>query len=61
MDENTRFLIERMDKHHEVLRDEISIVRDKIDLMAGFKNKVIGGAMIISGIVSALIQYLTGK
>lgn len=61
MDDNTRYLIDRMDAHHESLRREIEIVRGKIDFITGFKNKVMGAAMVISGMVSALVHYLTGK
>lgn len=60
MDENTRFLIERMDSHHESLRDELYVLREKIDVLSSFNNKIIGAAMIVSGVVSIVVQYFTG-
>jgi hypothetical protein len=58
--ENMKFLIERMDRHHESLREEISVVRDEIKSIGWVVNKMIGAAMIISGIVSMVVQYFTG-
>ncbi len=60
MDENTKFLIERMDRHHDSIREEISVVRDELKSIGWVVNKMVGAAMIISGIVSIVVQYLVG-
>lgn len=49
MDENTQFIMERMDKLEERLVK-------KIDDLQAFKNKIMGMAMIAGAVSSALIQ-----
>jgi hypothetical protein len=51
MDENTRFLIERMDQLERRLLDEIRPLRD-------FKNRVLGMAMVMSAAVSWAADYV---
>ena len=55
-----KFLIERMDRHHEILRDEMEQLREKLDVLNGLTNKAVGAAMVVSGIVTAFFQYLIG-
>lgn len=58
MDENTRFLIERMDKME-------GRINKKLDALMSFKNKLAGASVVVttlvSGAVSMLVQFLTGK
>lgn len=59
MDENTRFLVERMDAHHEILRDEIKAVRDELALLKEFKSRVMGMAVGASMVVSLGVGYIS--
>jgi hypothetical protein len=58
MDDNTRFLIERMDKME-------GRINKKLDALMSFKNKIAGASVVVttlvSGVVSMLVQFLTGK
>jgi hypothetical protein len=58
MDDNTRFLVERMDKME-------SRINKKLDALMSFKNKAVGASVaittLISGAVSMFMQFLIGK
>ena len=54
VDENTRFIIKRMD----VLERRIM---DKIEDLQGFKNKVLGVALISGGLGSIFVELVIKK
>lgn len=51
MDENTQFLIERIDKVEERLLR-------KLDDLQAFKNKLLGMALLAGGIGSAIVDVV---
>jgi hypothetical protein len=54
MDENTRFLIERMDAME-------SRIMAKIEALDRFKSKIVGASMVVSGAVSILFELMMRK
>lgn len=61
MDENTRFLVERMDNHFREVREELKDLKEKVGHLEGFRQRVMGGAAIVSVGVSIIAQTLIKK
>ena len=61
MDENTRFLIERMDEHHREVRGEFKALREEISVLRDFKNKILGMAALVSGVAGLIGSYIMDK
>jgi len=53
-DENTRFIIKRMDAlEHRIM--------DKIEDLQGFKNRVMGVALVCGGLGSFIVEVILNK
>ena len=61
MNDDTRFLIERMDANHKEVREEFRVLREEIGPLRDFKNKVLGMAALISGVAGLIASYITKK
>ncbi len=61
MDENTRFLIERIDQSKSDLMGEIQELRKAVDALTAFKNRVVGMALVAGGIGSAVFEVIKSK
>jgi len=65
MDENTRFIMELMNRNQESLIKELKSVRRellaKIDRLESFRNKVIGMATLAGGIAGTIVEVVLKK
>lgn len=61
MDENARFLIERMDAKHKEVMEKLELLHIKINALEGFRQRVLGMSMVISGGVALIAEGIKHK
>jgi hypothetical protein len=58
MDENTRFLIKRIDESEERLYEKMDKLQERLDELSAFENKVYGMAILAGALGSLMVDFL---
>lgn len=61
MDDNTRFIIERMDDSEQRVLSRIDALIDRINNLEAWRNKVVGVGLIAGGVGSLLMEVMLNK
>jgi len=61
LDDNTRFIIERMDDSEQRVLSRIDALIDRINNLEAWRNKVVGVGLIAGGVGSLLMEVMLNK